>query len=188
MTTDALAGPLLPPMAYFQARLDHLFQTFRAADGGEYTYRQVADGIEQRVGYRTSASYLQVLRTGVRINPSIKHLHGLCAFFGVPIEYFFDEDLARQLDAQLKLAASLRDPAVRGLATRAAGLSAEALDSLTRMVEHVRRLEGLDPPLDARASSRDRPAFHHPRRRGRRPRARGGETSSLDSPPGNGAP
>src|SRR5690348_18479881 len=130
-----------PPMASFQSRLDHLFRTFRAPDGGEYTYRQVADGIEQLVGYKTSPSYLQVLRTGVRINPSIKHLHGLCAFFGVPIEYFFDEDLARQLDAQLKLAASLRDPAVRELATRAAGLSAEALDSLTRMVEHVRRLE-----------------------------------------------
>ena len=41
-------------MACFQARLDHLFRTFRAPDGGEYTYRQVADGIEQLVGYKTS--------------------------------------------------------------------------------------------------------------------------------------
>src|ERR671932_1372483 len=102
-----------PPMAHFQARLDHLFQTFRAPDGGEYTYQQVAAGIERLVGYKTSPSYLQVLRTGVRINPSIKHLHGLCAFFGVPITYFFDQDVARQLDAQLDLAASLRDPGVR---------------------------------------------------------------------------
>src|SRR6266508_3988746 len=132
--------PPSSPMARFQARLDHLFQTVRAPDGGEYTYRHVATGIEQHVGYKTSPSYLQVLRTGVRINPSIKHLHGLCAFFGVPIEYFFDEELARQFDAQLELAASLRDPAVRQLATRAVGLSVEALDTLTAMVEHVRQL------------------------------------------------
>jgi transcriptional regulator with XRE-family HTH domain len=176
------------PMARFQARLDHLFQTFRAPDGGEYTYRQVATGIEQLVGYKTSPSYLQVLRTGVRINPSIKHLHGLCAFFGVPIEYFFDEDLAAQLNAQLELAASLRDPAVRELATRAAGLSAEAVETLTGMVEHARRLEGLDTrAAGAGSANRARPPFH-PRRRGRRARARGGETPSSGTPPASGAP
>ena len=82
--------PLSSPMARFQARLDHLFRTVRAPDGGEYTYRQVAAGIAGLVGYKTSSSYLQELRAGLRINPSMKHLHGLCAFFGVPIAYFFD--------------------------------------------------------------------------------------------------
>jgi transcriptional regulator with XRE-family HTH domain len=173
-------------MAHFQTRLDRLFQTFRAADGGEYTYRQVADSIQQLVGYKTSPSYLQVLRTGVRINPSIKHLHGLCAFFGVPIEYFFDEDLARQFDTQLELAASLREPGVRELAIRAMGLSAEALETLTAMVEHVRQLEGLDSrPSGAHAVNGAQPAFY-PRRRGRRPRARGGGTPSAGAPPANG--
>ena len=179
---------LPPPTAQFQARLEHLFQTIRAPDGGEYTYRQVADGIEELVGYKTSPSYLQVLRTGVRINPSIKHLHGLCAFFGVPIEYFFDEDLARQVDAQLELAAGLRDPAVRELATRAVGLSAEALGTLTAMVEHVRQLEGLDSRSSAPTPSNGaRPAFYPPGRRGRRPHARGGGTPSADAPLANGA-
>ena len=143
----------------------------------------MADGIEQLVGYKTSASYLQVLRTGVRVNPSIKHLHGLCAFFGVPVEYFFDEDVARRFDAQLEVAASLRDPGVRQLATRALGLSADALETLTDMVEHVRQLEGLDTrPSKAQASNGAEPAFY-PRRRGRRPRAHGGGTPSRESPP-----
>ena len=44
----------------------------------------------------------------------------------------------------VELAASLRSPAVRQLAIRATGLSAEALATLTQMVEHVRQLEGLD--------------------------------------------
>jgi transcriptional regulator with XRE-family HTH domain len=173
-------------MAHFQSRLDHLFQTFRARDGGEYTYRQVADGIEQLVGYKTSPSYLQVLRTGVRINPSIKHLHGLCAFFGVPIDYFFDDEVAGQFDAQIELAASLCDPAVRRLASRAVGLSTDALETLTAMVEHVRQLEGLDShPSGAHADDGTRPAFY-PRRRGRRHRARGGGTASGDAPSESG--
>jgi transcriptional regulator with XRE-family HTH domain len=176
-------------MAHFQSRLDHLFRTFRAADGGEYTYRQVADSIEQLVGYKTSPSYLQVLRTGVKVNPSIKHLHGLCAFFGVPIEYFFEDEVARQLDAELEVAASLRDPAVRELATRAVGLSPEALATLTGMVEHARRLEGLGPPPpDGHTPDGAQQAVYPPHRRGRRRRARGDETLSSAAPPANGSP
>ena len=174
-------------MARFQARLDHLFRTVQAPEGGEYTYRQVAAGVERLVGHKTSPSYLQVLRTGGHANPSMKHLYGLCAFFGVPIEYFFDGDAAQDVDGQLELAASLRSPAVRELAIRATGLSAGALATLTQMVEHVRLLEGLDtqatglaePAVARRAASRQR--------RGRHRRARGGgapfeeETTPSDS-------
>jgi transcriptional regulator with XRE-family HTH domain len=178
---------LPPPTAQFQARLEHLFQTIRAPDGGEYTYRQVADGIEELVGYKTSPSYLQVLRTGVKVNPSIKHLHGLCAFFGVPIDYFFDEEVARRFDAQLELAAALRDPAVRDLATRAVGLSGKALAPLTAMVEHARQLEGLAArPFGAGTPEGAQPIMR-PRRRGRRARARVRETPAADSAPAAGA-
>ncbi len=177
--------PPSSPMARFQARLDHLFQTVRAPDGGEYTYRQVATDIERLVGYKTSSSYLQELRAGLRINPSMKHLHGLCAFFGVPIAYFFDEGLAARVDAQLELAASLRDLSVRQLAIQAAGLSADALQAITQIVHHARRIEGLVDSPDAAASNGSRPPFH-PRRRGRRARARGDQNPSSDTPPANG--
>jgi len=172
-------------MARFQTRLDHLFQTVRAPDGGEYTYRQVAADIERLVGYKTSPSYLQELRAGLRINPSMKHLHGLCAFFGVPVAYFFDEDLAARVDAQLELAASLREPSVRQLAIQAAGLSPESLEAITQIVHHARRIEGLDGVPDPGAPNGSRPALHA-RRRGRRARARGGETPASDTPPANG--
>jgi transcriptional regulator with XRE-family HTH domain len=179
--------PSSSPMARLAARLDQLFRSVRARDTGEYTYREVAAGIERLVGWRTSSSYLQDLRTGKRTNPSMRHLHGLCAFFGVPIGYFFDDDVAARLDAQLELAASLRDPAVRQLATRAAGLSPDALDSLTRMVEHARRLEGLDVSSGG-ATPVGRSIAARPLRRGRRPRVRGGETPAADAPPAHEAP
>jgi transcriptional regulator with XRE-family HTH domain len=139
---------------------------------GNYLTR---DSIERLVGWKFSTSHLQSLRMGDRTNPSMRHLHGLCAFFGVPIGYFFDEELEARVDAQLELAASLRDPAVRQLAMRAVGLSPDALHSLTLMVEHARRLEGLEGVLgDGDTSDSTRVAFR-PLRRGRRPRPRTGE-------------
>ena len=173
-------------MARLPARLDHLFQTVRAPDGGEYTYRQVAVGIERLVGWKFSTSHLQSLRMGDRTNPSMRHLHGLCAFFGVPIGYFFDEELEARVDDQLEVAASLRDPAVRQLAMRAAGLSEEALHSLTQMVEHARRLEGLDVLLGAAPPDSARAVFH-PARRGRRARVRARETPTAETSPAHGA-
>jgi transcriptional regulator with XRE-family HTH domain len=150
-------------MARFQTRLDHLFRTVRAPDGSEYSYRHVALRIEQLVGYKTSSSSLQELRAGVRSNPSMKHLHGLCAFFGVPIAYFFDEDLTARVDTQLELAASLRDASVRELARQAVGLSAPTLQAITQIVEHARGIEGL-----AGVGKRARSSRQVPRRRGRR--------------------
>ena len=174
--------PSSSPMASLPARLDHLFQTVRAPDGGEYTYRQVAVGIERLVGWKFSTSHLQSLRVGDRTNPSMRHLHGLCAFFGVPIGYFFDEEIEARVDAQLELAASLRDESVRQLAIHAAGLSADALQAITQMVDHVRRIEGLDGVGNGvGAPNSPRPAFY-PRRRGRRARVRAGETPTPDTP------
>ena len=175
------------PMARLPARLDHLFQTVRAPDGGEYTYRQVAVGIERLVGWKFSTSHLQSLRMGDRTNPSMRHLHGLCAFFGVPIGYFFDEELEARVDGQLELAASLRDPAVRQLAMSAAGLSPEALHSLTQMVEHARRLEGLDVLPGGAAPPESSRAVFRPVRRGRRARVRARETPAAETSPAHEA-
>ena len=157
--------PPSSPMAGFKTRLDLLFQTVRAPDGGEFTYRHVATTIERLVGYRTSSSYLQELRTGIRVNPSMKHLHGLCAFFGVPIAYFFDEHLAARVDAELGLAAALRDLSVRELAHQANGLSPSTLQAITQIVHNARRIEGL-----TEVRTRMPAAGDFPRRRGRRPR------------------
>ena len=176
------------PMARLPARLDHLFQTVRAPDGGEYTYRQVAVGIERLVGWNSRRAISRacawetapIRRCGTSI--------GLCAFFGVPIGYFFDEELEARVDDQLEVAASLRDPAVRQLAMRAAGLSPEALHSLTQMVEHARRLEGLDVLPGGGAALSDSPrAVFRPVRRGRRARVRARGTPAAETSPAHEA-
>ncbi|MFD4669003.1 helix-turn-helix domain-containing protein [Lentzea sp. NPDC058450] len=125
------------------SRVDHLFRTVRADDGGEYTFEEVAEAIRAKGGPTISATYLWQLRKGVRDNPTKRHVEALAGFFGVPPAYFFDDDEAARIDAELSLLTALRDAPVRRLALRARGLSDKSLATIAEMVERVRELEGL---------------------------------------------
>lgn len=122
---------------------DRLNRLFVELDGGARSNDEVADAITQ-AGTSISGSYLWLLRTGRRDNPGKNHLEAIAAFFGVPPAYFFGEETARQIDAELSLIAAMRRAGVRDLALRAADLSAESLQALTVMVEQARRLERLE--------------------------------------------
>ena len=124
-------------------KLDHLFRTVHPGTRGEYSFEEVAAAIRGRGGPTISATYLWQLRKGLRDNPTKKHLEALAAFFGVPPAYFFDDDAARRIEAELALLATLRDTSIRQIALRAVGLSPESLNALTEMILRVRQLEGL---------------------------------------------
>jgi transcriptional regulator with XRE-family HTH domain len=95
--------------------------------------------------YEITHSYISLLRNGERDNPTLKHLEALAAFFRVPVTYFFaDDEAARRIEDQARLLAALADPAVREVAFRAVGLSADSLETITEVMRQVRRLEGLD--------------------------------------------
>jgi transcriptional regulator with XRE-family HTH domain len=128
--------------ASFAQLLDRLFRRVRPAGKTEYTYEQVAHGAA-RAGFDISPAYVWQLRNGKRTNPTLRHIQGLAAFFGVPAGYFLDPAVRDAVDVELELAATLRDSGVRQLALRAHGLSPDGLAAVQSMVEHVRRLEGL---------------------------------------------
>jgi transcriptional regulator with XRE-family HTH domain len=125
-------------------KLDRLFQTVRPRDGGEYSFEEVAEALRGRGGPTISATYVWQLRKGLRDNPTKRHLEALADFFGVSPAYFFDDEAAERIDAELDLLAAIRDAQVRQLALRAIGLSTESLTTIAEMVERVRKLEGLD--------------------------------------------
>jgi transcriptional regulator with XRE-family HTH domain len=129
--------------ASFSARLDHLFRTVHPQGRGEYSYREVAKAIEDGGDTTISASYLNQLRTGVKDNPTKRHIEALAAFFGVPPSYFFDAGDAARIDKELDLLAALRDSGVRQIAMRAAGLPPEALESVRQIIELTRNVTGL---------------------------------------------
>lgn len=126
-------------------KLDRLFRTVHPADRGEYTYEEVATAIRDR-GVMISHTYVWQLRKGLRDNPTKRHLEALAEFFGVNAAYFLDDDpaTAQRIEEQLELLAALRDSAVRSVALRAAGLSGPSLEAIHGMIEHARRIEGLN--------------------------------------------
>ncbi|MCF2532418.1 helix-turn-helix domain-containing protein [Yinghuangia soli] len=132
-------------------RLEHLFQTVYPKGRGRYTNPEAAALINERAGEKlVSQSYLWQLRHGARDDPSLRRITAIARLFGVPVDYFSDDELAARVDAQLELLVALRDAGVRDIALRASGLSDNALQSLALMADGARRLEGLPTiPADA---------------------------------------
>ncbi len=134
-----------PQSSGFAERLEHLFRTVYPADRGPYNNEEVADAVSAQ-GDSISASYLWLLRTGRRDNPTMKHLQTLARFFGVPAAYFFDDDTHTQISAELETLAVLRDAGVRKVAMRTLGISAGGLANITSIVDQIRQIEGLGEP------------------------------------------
>ena len=185
------AGDTRRPPPSLATKLDRLFQAVRPGGRGEYSYQEVADAIRSEGGPTISATYLWQLRKGLRDNPTRNHLAALARFFGVSPAYFFDDDAAEVVDAQLSLLAAMRDASVRSVALRAAGLSVESLAAVQVVIDHARRLEGLEPTPIPSHGSRVRgdaggwPAVTPPGGAGRSP-APGGIT--MDSSAGAARP
>ncbi len=128
----------------FAERLDRLFATVRPRGRGEYSYREVASGVTELTGTVISPSYIWQLRTGMKNNPTKRHIEALSAFFGVPPAFFFDQVENERVQAELETLVALRDSGVTALALRANGLSEASLRLIADLIERTRTLEGLD--------------------------------------------
>jgi transcriptional regulator with XRE-family HTH domain len=138
----AMTNPTPDTTPSFADRLNHLFRIVVPSGGGPYSTDEVARVITAG-GVPISSSYIWLLRNGQRNNPTLRHISALAKFFGVPPAYFFDDEVAATVDAELKFLVSLRDVGVQRIATRAAGLSSESLQSISDIIERIRDLEGL---------------------------------------------
>lgn len=136
-------------------KLEHLFQTVIPPGRGPYTTEEAAQAITAS-GVPISGSYIWLLRKGQRDNPTLRHLQGLADFFGVPAAYFFDAQVAADVDADLALLVALKDAGVQTVALRAAGLSAKSLHSINEVIERVRELEGLSQDAPSRRSAKEK--------------------------------
>lgn len=135
-----------PPEGPFAERLDHLFQTLHPKDRGPYTPAEAAEAINSAAGQHVlSATYLWLLWTGQRDNPTIRTVLALALFFGVSPMYFFPDDPAREDSMPPELATALKDDQVRQVALRAAGLSDRSLKAIADMIDNARIVEGLLP-------------------------------------------
>lgn len=129
---------------HFAERLDALFQRVpKPGTTDSYSNAAVADELSA-TGVPVTAMYLSQLRRGVKDNPSAKLVGGLAAFFGVPVAYFFDQEEASRIQAQLDQLAILRDQRIRGIMHRTQGMSEAGVEHLAGIIDHIRSIEGLD--------------------------------------------
>jgi transcriptional regulator with XRE-family HTH domain len=128
-------------------KLNHLYACTRPAGRKPYTDRHVAAAITA-AGTDVSATYLNLLRSGRKDNPTKRHLEALAAFFGVPVSYFFDDEAANEVDQELQRLSQLRalkealdSPEVAAIVVKARGLSTGSLLQVGAIIDHVRSLE-----------------------------------------------
>lgn len=123
-------------------RLDHLFRTVAKPDGREYSHREVAEAVTTG-GEPISHSYIGQLRTGDKDNPTIRHLRALARFFGVPVEYFTSDEVAADVDLELRTLTALKELQVKTIALRRTVLpeAERSLAELARLVEVIRGIE-----------------------------------------------
>lgn len=135
-----MASEGVPDLA---SKLNRLFENVPKPGGGRYSNEGAAQALGE-LGVTVTAQHLWHLRTGRRDNPSFRLLQGIARLFGVPIGYFSDEDVERQVAEQMATLASLRDSGVRSLLMRTQGVSPENVQHLGAILEQIRRMEGLD--------------------------------------------
>ena len=119
----------------FAEKLDHLFRTVHPRGRRPFSFEVVAAAITRSGDEPISANYIWMLRKGLRDNPSKHHIEALAGFFGVPPTYFFDEEIARRVDAQLALVVAMRDAGVETIGLRAAGLTPESRQAIAHMAD-----------------------------------------------------
>lgn len=97
----------------------------------------VAEAIRDGQGVPISHTYIWQLRTGRRDNPTVQHLTALAGYFGVPVAYFLDDELAARVDSQLELLRSLRAAGVTEIALRAADVSPRGREAISEAIRQV---------------------------------------------------
>ena len=117
-------------------KLDALFRA-----RGDASLEDVARAIRQAGGPTISASYLWLLRTGKKDNPTLRHVEALARYFGVAPGHFFADGLTEAVTGDAEGQAALRSPEVRRLAVRAAGLSARSRQALADLADALDEVE-----------------------------------------------
>ncbi|WP_041944844.1 helix-turn-helix domain-containing protein [Tsukamurella paurometabola] len=126
-------------------RLNSLFES-TASGSGKCTNNEVARALKDlNPELRVSGAYLSALRSGARARPSVELLVALAEHFGVSVSYFTAQEPAVPLAENYQR--QLNELGVRRIAMRAVGLDEDNLSTVTTVLDHVRKLQGL-PPIE----------------------------------------
>lgn len=131
----------------FGDKLAHLIKTVHPPDRGPYSYREIEAGLAGHPGAMTAA-YINQLALGKQRHPRIHYVEALASFFGVPVTYFFDDDVTRQIDDQITKVSAWRDAEARHIAERVAALGPRDRHTVTTLIDSLRAYD--EQPRDRR--------------------------------------
>lgn len=150
---DEAPADELPHLA---ERLDLLFTTVPRGEGDRrlHSSASAAQALEEQ-GISVTPNHIRALRNGTRRNPSFRLLTGLAGLFHVPLDYFVDDTVAKDVQESLQALVAMRDSGVQQLMMRAHGVSSESLGPVLALLDQIRKIEGLDESSDPTKQSRD---------------------------------
>lgn len=124
----------------FGEKLAHLIDTVHPPDRGPYSYREIEAGIAEHPGAMTAAHINQLVK-GKQPHPRVHHVEALATFFGVPVNYFFDDDLADKIDDQISQISAWGDDEARRIAERVVELSPRDRSTVNSLIDNLRNYE-----------------------------------------------
>ena len=123
-------------------RLEALFAMHRSPDGRPFTDDEIA-ARAVAAGFDISRAYVQQLRRGRRTNPTVRALQGVAAAFGVPLSYFFADQVGDRASEEQALALLVGDEALRDIALRSSHLTPEGVRAISGLLKNLEQLPGL---------------------------------------------
>jgi len=121
----------------FADKLASLIETVHPPDRGPYSYREIAAGIADHPGAMTAAHINQLVK-GKQPHPRIHYVEALACFFGVPVHYFFDDDVTTRIDDQIAKVSAWRDEEARHIAERVVELNPRDRNTVTNLIDSLR--------------------------------------------------
>ncbi|GFM95222.1 helix-turn-helix domain-containing protein [Streptomyces fulvorobeus] len=144
-----------PLLQKFDQRLNELIQAIYPDPRKRPGFSRLAKEIREATGGTISATYLWELSTGKKRNVTLEQLDVLAEFFGVPPEYFLNDEASERVRHQLALVSALRDIKIRNLALRSEGLSPSTLDAFLAMINEARKVQNLPRISDLESGGMD---------------------------------
>src|SRR3954454_15015886 len=147
LTCQEVGGQSVPAdeevdgLPHLAERLNLLFAHVPRTGGSELYSNDRAASDLAAAGISVTAGYLRQLRSGTPRHPPARLLAGIAQLFEVPITYFFDDDQADKITAQLQALTRLRAAGVRGIVARSGDLTSDDLNALGPLLEQIRQLD-----------------------------------------------
>lgn len=140
----------------FAERLQFLFRVVRHKSGRPYNVTEVAEAINAGGRYSISRGYISAMKEGLKPIPSRDCVEAIADFFGVPADYFYNDDTAGWVEKEIALVSALRNSPVKNISLQAFGLSEASLEAVAGTIARLRQLEGLPSSADGPAPKRRR--------------------------------